>query len=71
MHSPLQSSAQRLIEYYGLILPDGLHTACEALKGLSDEDCIDVLLLELQVQNIYVGHDFMKKSQEKIEVLIL
>ena len=36
------------------ILPNGLHNACEALEGPFDEDCINVLLLELLVQNVDV-----------------
>lgn len=47
------------------------HTACEAVEGTFDEDSIDVLLLELLVQSIDVGHDFVKKPQEKNEIFIM
>ena len=48
-----------------VILPNGLHTACEALEGPFDEDGINVLLLELLVQHVDVGHDVVKKAQGK------
>ena len=58
-------------EQYNFFLPNGLHTACKALVSTLDEDCIDVLLLQLLVQDVNMRHDQMKQLQKKHKVFIL
>lgn len=58
-------SILRRYEQYYMILPDGLHFHCEVLEGLFNEDCINVLLLQLLVHHVNVGHDLMKQVQKK------